>query len=51
MCAFIVDFNRTEMTYSPDRADAFVWALTELMIEGKSEYRFFVCLAVTQCVR
>ena len=34
MCAFTVDFNRSEMGYSPDRVDALVWALTELMIEG-----------------
>ncbi len=34
MCAFTVDFNRNEMGYSPDRVDALVWALTELMIEG-----------------
>jgi predicted phage terminase large subunit-like protein len=35
MCAFTVDFNRREMGYSPDRVDALVWALTELMIEGE----------------
>jgi predicted phage terminase large subunit-like protein len=35
MCAFTVDFNRNEMGYSPDRVDALVWALTELMIEGE----------------
>jgi phage terminase large subunit-like protein len=40
MCAFTVDFNRTEMGYSPDRVDALVWALTELMIEGTNERRF-----------
>jgi phage terminase large subunit-like protein len=35
MCAFTVDFNRNDMGYSPDRVDALVWALTELMIEGE----------------
>ncbi len=35
MCAFTVDFDRKEMGYSPDRVDALVWALTELMIEGE----------------
>jgi phage terminase large subunit-like protein len=40
MCAFTVDFNRTEMGYSPDRVDALVWALTEVMIEGGNERRF-----------
>ena len=39
MCAFTVDFNRTEMGYSPDRMDALVWALTELMIEGEGRRR------------
>ena len=34
MCAFTVDFDRRVMGYSPDRVDALVWALTELMIEG-----------------
>jgi phage terminase large subunit-like protein len=41
MCAFTIDFNRKEMGYSPDRVDALVWALTELMIEG-GERRLFV---------
>lgn len=35
ICAFTVDFNRNDMGYSPDRVDAPVWALTELMIEGE----------------
>jgi phage terminase large subunit-like protein len=39
MCAFTVDFDRKEMGYSPDRVDALVWALTELMIEGNQERR------------
>ena len=39
MCAFTVDFDRKEMGYSPDRVDALVWALTELMIEGPAERR------------
>lgn len=34
MCAFTIDFDRKEMGYSPDRLDALVWALTELMIVG-----------------
>jgi len=34
MCGFTVDFKRNEMGYSPDRVDALVWALTELMIVG-----------------
>jgi phage terminase large subunit-like protein len=30
----MADCDRGEMGYSPDRVDALVWALTELMIEG-----------------
>jgi phage terminase large subunit-like protein len=33
MCAFTADFNRKAMGYSPNRMDALVWALTELMVE------------------
>jgi predicted phage terminase large subunit-like protein len=39
MCAFTVDFDRKEMGCSPDRVDALVWALTELMIEGGPQRR------------
>jgi predicted phage terminase large subunit-like protein len=39
MCAFTVDFDRKAMGYSPDRVDALVWALTELMIEGEPRRR------------
>jgi phage terminase large subunit-like protein len=34
MCAFTTDFNRAASGYSPDRVDAMVWALTELMVEA-----------------
>jgi phage terminase large subunit-like protein len=33
MCAFTPDFDRTAAGYSPDRVDALVWAVTELLIE------------------
>lgn len=42
MCAFTIDFNRREMGYSPDRVDALVWALTELIIEGSAERRLLI---------
>jgi predicted phage terminase large subunit-like protein len=42
MCAFTVDFDRNEMGYSPDRVDALVWALTELMIDGTQERRLLL---------
>jgi predicted phage terminase large subunit-like protein len=42
MCAFTVDFDRNEMGYSPDRVDALVWALTELMIDSPGERRLLI---------
>jgi predicted phage terminase large subunit-like protein len=33
MCEFTSDFNKNIMGYSPDRVDALVWAVTELMEE------------------
>lgn len=33
MCAFTSDFDRARAGYSPDRLDALVWALTDLMIQ------------------
>jgi predicted phage terminase large subunit-like protein len=32
MCAFVHDFDRAAAGYSPDRVDALVWALTELLV-------------------
>jgi phage terminase large subunit-like protein len=34
MCAFTQDFDRQAAGYSPDRVDALVWALSELMVEA-----------------
>lgn len=33
MCQFTLDFNKKTMGYSPDRVDALVWAITELMLK------------------
>jgi phage terminase large subunit-like protein len=33
MCAFTPDFDRAAAGYSPDRVDALVWAVTELMLD------------------
>lgn len=33
-CTFTVDFDRKGHGYSPDRLDAAVWGLTEIMVEG-----------------
>jgi phage terminase large subunit-like protein len=35
MCSFTSDFDRTTAGYSPDRVDALVWALTELLVEPR----------------
>jgi phage terminase large subunit-like protein len=32
MCAFVHDFDRTAAGYSPDRVDALVWALSDLLV-------------------
>jgi predicted phage terminase large subunit-like protein len=32
LCAFTCDFDRSRAGYSPDRLDALVWALTDLMV-------------------
>jgi phage terminase large subunit-like protein len=34
MCAFTTDFDHRSAGYSPDRVDALVWALTELLVEA-----------------
>ena len=36
MCAFTSDFDRGRSGYSPDRVDALVWALTELMVSARN---------------
>lgn len=36
LCEMTLDFDRTAAGYSPDRLDANVWALTELMPGGRS---------------
>lgn len=36
LCAFTSDFDRNRAGYSPDRLDAMVWAITELMGRGQS---------------
>ena len=36
MCAMRADFDRASAGFSPDRADARVWAITELMLHGQA---------------
>jgi phage terminase large subunit-like protein len=36
MCSFTSDFDRATAGYSPDRVDALVWALTELLVEPRA---------------
>ena len=41
MCAFTTDFDRASAGYSPDRVDALVWALTELLVQPMPQYGIF----------
>jgi predicted phage terminase large subunit-like protein len=41
MCAFTTDFDRASAGYSPDRVDALVWALTELLVQPMPGYGAF----------
>ena len=41
MCAFTIDWSRTTQGYSPDRLDALVWALTDLMLDQMLGYGVF----------
>lgn len=41
MCSFQSDMNRKESGYSPDRMDALVWALTELMVDPQESRLLF----------
>jgi phage terminase large subunit-like protein len=41
LCSFTSDFNRSTSGYSPDRLDALVWALTELMLGTTRTQLFF----------
>jgi predicted phage terminase large subunit-like protein len=40
-CAFTADLDRKSAGISPDRVDALVWALTELLVEPMSSYGIF----------
>jgi phage terminase large subunit-like protein len=42
MCAFTSDFSRATAGYSPDRLDALVWALSELMLTSTGPRLYFV---------
>jgi phage terminase large subunit-like protein len=41
MCSFTSDFDRSAAGYSPDRVDALVWALTELLVEPRAGQGIF----------
>jgi phage terminase large subunit-like protein len=41
MCSFTSDFSRSTAGYSPDRLDALVWALTELLLAPVRTQLFF----------
>ena len=51
MCAFTSDFDRAAAGYSPDRVDALVWAVTELLVEryaGDAVYETYRRLAAKE---
>jgi phage terminase large subunit-like protein len=41
MCGFTPDFDCATAGYSPDRVDALVWALTDLLVEPMPNYGIF----------
>jgi hypothetical protein len=41
MCAFTPDLDRKSAGLSPDRADALVWALTDLLVEPMESFGLF----------
>lgn len=56
MCGFTSDFDRATAGYSPDRVDALVWALTDLLVEPMANSGVFELyreqarqLALEQC--
>src|SRR6516165_10443377 len=38
MCSFTSDFDRQRAGYSPDRVDALVWGITELMVQPMADW-------------
>ena len=41
MCGFTSDFDRSAAGFSPDRVDALVWALTELLVESMRSQGYY----------
>jgi len=41
LCSFTSDFSRSTAGYSPDRLDAMVWALSELMLSTPTATFYF----------
>ena len=41
MCGFTSDFDRQRAGYSPDRVDALVWAVADLLVEQMSNEGFY----------
>ena len=38
-CGFASDFDRASAGFSPDRVDALVWALTDLLVQPMAQFR------------
>src|ERR1700758_3644736 len=41
ICGFAADFDRASAGFSPDRVDALVWALTDLLVEPMANSGIF----------
>ena len=41
LCAFTTDFDRKAAGFSPDRVDALVWAMSDLLVEEISSWGIY----------
>jgi phage terminase large subunit-like protein len=48
LCSFTSDFDRNRAGYSPDRLDALVWALSELLVTGPAPMNFAPPIVITK---
>jgi len=47
LCGFTSDFDRSRAGYSPDRLDALVWALSDLMVKSVPDARIVAPIIVS----
>jgi phage terminase large subunit-like protein len=48
LCSFTSDFDRARAGYSPDRLDALVWSLSELLLGGAAPMTFGIPIVITR---